>query len=65
MKFETGEVVLAVVFFVLGWLACTGWDALCDWVAEKTGHASSMVGDVFALIGAVTVAVGIGYWVTN
>jgi hypothetical protein len=62
---DTQTMVVAVLFFLLGWFGHIGWDLLCDWFFDMVDGTHSLLVDVFAAIGAVTVAVVIGYAVTH
>jgi len=59
------DVVIAVLFTIVGWLAHMGWQELCDMLWTATGRAAGLLGDLFALIGVVAVCALIGWAVTN
>jgi hypothetical protein len=61
----TRDVVIAVLFLVIGWCGHLVWDAICGWAEEAFDTGRSVVYDFFALAGAVAIAVGIGYWATH
>lgn len=65
MTITTEMVVVAAMFFVLGWVAHIGWDLLVEALFGAIDGARSILVDVFAVIGAVAVAVLVGYLVTN
>jgi len=61
----THDVVIAILFTIVGWLAHMGWQELCDAVWHATGRAGGLIGDLFALIGVVAVCFVIGWWFTH
>lgn len=62
---DTQDWVTVAVVFAVGWFAHMGWDALCDFVLDAADGARSVLVDVFAVVGALTVAVFVGYVVTH
>jgi hypothetical protein len=65
VNITTHDVIIAVLFLVIGWFLHILWDVVCDWIADVTDSAHSLLYDVFAIIGVVAVAVAIGYAVTH
>lgn len=65
MTVTTHDMVIAVAFLVVGWLAHMGWQALCDLIMDATGRAGGFIGDLFAVIGVVAVCLLIGWLVTT
>lgn len=61
MKVTPGLVVVAVVFLVLGWVMHLVWDWIVDWIYDSTGWVSSVLWDLFAILGVLVVVCGIGF----
>lgn len=55
----TRDVVIAIIFLVLGWCLCMIWSAVLDWIYNLTGWVGSWAWNAFAMIGIGTVVVGL------
>lgn len=55
------DVVIAVLFLGVGWMLRLLWDWFVDWLYDTTGLVSSMMWDVFAVLGILVVCVGVGF----
>jgi len=55
------DIVIAVVFLVVGWLLRTLWDAFVDWLYETHDIVTSFVWDACAVLGILVVCVGLGF----
>jgi hypothetical protein len=62
---STQNIVIAVLFLLVGWVLHMMWDRLVDWMYDATGFASSIMWDVLAIIGILTVCVGVGFVVVH
>ncbi len=65
MDVTTRDVVIAVMFLVVGWCGHILWDVVCDWLTDTFDAGRSMLYDLFALCEAVSVAIAVGYAVTH
>lgn len=59
------DVVIAVVFLVIGWVLKTLYEALMDWLYDAFGMARGLVWDLCAVAGIVAVCLAFGYLVTH
>lgn len=65
MNITPHDIIIAVMFLAIGWFLHLLWDVICDWIADVTDSAHSLLYDVFAIIGVCAVAGIFGYFVTH
>lgn len=65
MDVTTRDIVIAVLFLVIGWCGHILWDAICAWSEAAFDTGRGMFYDLMALAGAVAISVAIGYWLTR
>lgn len=67
MSFTAQQVFACVACLVVGWFGHVGFDALTDWWYDVTGAAASLMWDLMAILGIVTViaAVAGGFWLAH
>ncbi len=63
MNVTVRDVLISVLFLMVGWMLHMLWDGLMDWIERTFGNMGGVLWDLCAIVGVVVVCLGIGFGV--